>query len=79
MKKPTDAFLNFLSNPKGTGEKVKAKVATETRRRHKRRRQKAAFSQQLEIGSEELILIDFPQDSMIKLKLSKFQMDLIYW
>ena len=52
MTNPTDSSLNFLSHLKSTREKVKTKLATETRRQHARRRPQATFSRRREIKSE---------------------------
>ena len=77
MENPTDPSLNFLSSLKGTREKVKTKLAREARRQHARRQRQATFSRRQEIGSDQSILIDFPQDSVIKLELYKFLIDYI--
>ena len=77
MKRPTDSSLIFPPNLRGTREKVKTKLANETRRQHTRRLQLATFSRRREIWSEQSILIDFPQVWITKLKLLKFLIDFI--
>ena len=58
---------------------MKTKLATEARCQHARRQRRAAFSRRQEIVTEESILIDFPQDSIIQLQLEKFLIHLIAW